>query len=106
MSSSTGSVVVSEAFKQRLQVECKARCQKQPAIYALMAGHALKVIGKESTQNVMAAVLQAASHDANVEAFFMKTWADCDSFRPESSKRKLESGDVKPDWQDGEIDPV
>ena len=106
MSSSTGSVVVSDAFKQRLQVECKARCQKQGSIYALLAGHPLKVTGKESTQNVMAAILQAASHDAKVETFFMKTWADCDAFRPESSKRKLESGDVKPDWQDGEIDPV
>ena len=105
MSSSAGSVVVSDAFKQRLQVECKARCQKQGSIYALM-GHPLKVKGKESTQNVMAAILQAASHDANVEAFFMKTWADCDAVRPESSKRKLESGDVKPDWQDGEIDAV
>ena len=105
MSSSAGSVVVSDAFKQRLQVECKARCQKQGSIYALM-GHPLKVNGKESTQNVMAAILQAASHDANVEAFFMKTWADCDAVRPESSKRKLESGDVKPDWQDGEIDAV
>lgn len=105
MSSSTGSVVVSDAFKQRLQVECKARCQKQGSIYALM-GHPLKVNGKESTQNVMAAILQAASLDANVEAFFMKTWADCDAVRPESSKRKLESGESKPDWQDGEIDPV
>lgn len=102
---STGSVVVSDAFKQRLQVECKARCQKQGSIYALM-GHPLKVNGKESTQNVMAAILQAASLDANVEAFFMKTWADCDAVRPESSKRKLESGESKPDWQDGEIDPV
>lgn len=106
MSSSAGPVFVSDAFKQRLQVECKLRCQKQPLIYALMAGHALKVNGKESTQNVMASILQAASQDANVEKFFMKTWADCDAFRPESSKRKLESGDVKPDWQDGEIDPV
>ena len=106
MSSSAGSVVVSDAFKQRLQVECKAgRCQKQVAICGLMQSH-IKVIGKESTQNVMAAILQAASLDANVEAFFMKTWADCDAVRPESSKRKLESGDSKPDWQDGEIDPV
>lgn len=105
MSSSTGSVVLSDAFKQRLQVECKARCQKQVAICGLMQTP-IKVIGKESTQNVMATILQAASLDANVEAFFMKTWADCDACRPESSKRKLESGDVKPDWQDGEIDPV
>lgn len=105
MSSSAGSVVVSDAFKQRLQVECKVRCQKQVAICGLMQSP-IKVTGKESTQNVMAAILQAASLDANVEAFFMKTWADCDAVRPESSKRKLESGDVKPDWQDGEIDPV
>ena len=103
--STTGSVVVSEDFKQRLQVESKARCQKVVAIGALMNPQ-VKVMGKESTQNVMAAILQAASHDANVEAFFMKTWADCDAFRPQSSKRKLESGDVKSDWQDGEIDPV
>lgn len=105
MSSSTGSVVLSDAFKQRLQVECKARCQKQVAICGLMQPPT-KVIGKESTQNVMTTILQAASHDANVEVFFMKTWADCDAVRPESSKRKLESGDSKPDWQDGEIDPV
>jgi len=106
MSSSTGSVFVSDDFKLRLQVECKAgRCQKQVTICSLMQP-SLKVNGKESTQNVMASILQAASQDANVEAFFMKTWADCDACRPESSKRKLESGDVKPDWQDGEIDPV
>lgn len=102
-SSSAASVLVSDAFKQRLQVEGKARCQKVMAIGALM-NPPLKVNGKESTPNVIAAVLQAASQDSNIEKFFMETWADCDAFRPEGSKRKLESGDVKPDWQDGEID--
>lgn len=102
-SSSGASVLVSDAFKQRLQVEGKARCQKVVAMLALLG---LKVNGKESTPNVIASVLQAASQDSNVEKFFMETWVDCDAFRPEGSKRKLESGDVKPDWQDGEIDAV
>lgn len=102
-SSSAASVLLSDAFRQRLQVEGKLRCQKVMTMCTLMQ---IKVIGKESTPNVIAAILQAANNDANVEAFFMKTWADCDACRPESSKRMLESGDVKPDWQDGEIDPV
>lgn len=106
MSSSAASVLVSDAFKQRLQLELQsARCQKVVALLNLM-DPPLKVNGKETIQNVMASILQAAGQDSNVEKFLVKAWADCDACRPESSKRKLESGDVKPDWQDGEIDPV
>ena len=61
---------------------------------------------KESAQNVLETVIRAAENDPSVETFFMNTWVDCDACRPESSKRKFDNGVDRPDWQDGEIDPM
>lgn len=104
MSSSAAAGLLSDAFKQRLQVETKGRSQKVAALRAL---YDRKVNdGKESAQKVFDSIVHAAEQDPNVEPFFMQTWADCDSCRPDPFIGKLEGGSEKPDWLDGEINPV